>query len=179
MNTAFNRRHHLNRQCVVLSRDSIYAVCKFDKKWKKHVNVQADSMAYVWLHMWFPNVTKRIAPCSENWNQNFTNNFRFNCSNSGSREAFPRRSEGCPKHMDTTMSHVWNLSLSIAGMHSKNFAQQACIHTQIWWIFVSKRYLPEWASDQQSTLAQHKNILVPGVWFFWPWWCMHALCIWS
>ena len=39
MNTAFNQRHHLNRWCVVLSRDSLYAVesmcyANLTKKWK-------------------------------------------------------------------------------------------------------------------------------------------------
>ena len=45
MNTAFNRQHHLNMQCVVLCRDSIYtvvyALCQSDQKNGKPVNVQA------------------------------------------------------------------------------------------------------------------------------------------
>ena len=67
MNTAFNRRHHLNKRCIVLSRDSIYTVNSKHYmnpiKNGKHVNVRA------WFHMrdcmWFPNATKRTPPCSD------------------------------------------------------------------------------------------------------------------
>jgi len=48
MNTAFNRRHHLNRWCAVLTRDSIYALeyvlCESDKQ-MENVNARA------WFHI--------------------------------------------------------------------------------------------------------------------------------
>ena len=118
MNTAFNQQNHLNSRCGGISQDSIYTVYVMwiQKKKKNQKTCKCTSVIpYVWLRMWFLNVTKRITPCIDwceldGWNHIFMTQvikFWIQLSNSSVQWGFPKknRSEG-EKHMDTTMSHM-------------------------------------------------------------------------
>jgi len=141
MNTAFNLQHHLNRQCVVLSRDSICALCEYNKKRKM---CKCTSMIpYVRSHMWFSNATKQIAPCSnwckcksDGWIHVFTtrvkildSTIRLVCPDRLSKEI---RSEGERGAQNTWISqchiHCHNVTFTLSILHIWNLGFKLRFH---------------------------------------------------
>jgi len=158
MNTAFNQRHHLNRWCVVSSRESIYAAC--EQKWKTCKRTICD------FWMW-QNRSLYVA-IGANWmvESRICRKILDSSVQAGMKvRGVSEINENCNV---TFVCCVCGISaLDIAGTHrqlcianymyryasGKNyyfnwFAHQACTHTLIWLIFVSKGHLSKWASDQ-------------------------------
>ena len=122
MNTSFNRRHHLNRQCVVLSWDCSMHYVNLTKNLNiPHVSVYATKWMATGANQ---TVELRI--------------LRLSSPIWVSRQAFPTKMwEGCLKHMDTAMLHmlphccihirirmlhIWNLSFRHSMALTASFA---------------------------------------------------------
>ena len=131
MNTAFNRRHHLNRRCVVLSQDFTYTVecMRYANVTKngKRVNVRA------WFHMrncvrdfWMgQNGPLRVAIGA---NANRTVKSIFNCPIRVSRQGFPRKIGQKVRRVSEIRGYhniayacclIWNLSLIRRSQHAQ------------------------------------------------------------
>jgi len=126
MNTAFNQWQHLNRHCIVLSRDSIYPVCVMRiHKNGKHINVR------VWFCM-----CGCVCDKMDSWIQNFMTG-----SIQVSKQAFPRKIGKKVRGVTETygyrnVAYTFGFTHRIYGISALDklcnwHAYQACAHTYL------------------------------------------------